>query len=78
MPDDASSQATTRWPDPRCRYYERQVRARYLDASARGLGHEGALREAAALLWMLLPSASPKEAEEIAASVVMATKLWTR
>jgi hypothetical protein len=70
MPDDASPQTTMRWPVPRCRYYERQVRARYLDASARGLAHEAALREAAALLWMLLPSASPRETEEIAARLV--------
>jgi hypothetical protein len=74
MPDDASPQTTIRWPLPRCRYCERQVRARYLDASARGLAHEAALREAAALLWMLLPSASPQETEEIAARIVMAIK----
>jgi hypothetical protein len=74
MPDNAAAQATMRWPVSRCRYYERQVRARYLDASARGLGHEAALREAGALLWMLLPSASPRETEEIAASIVMVVK----
>jgi hypothetical protein len=75
MPDDASSsQATMRWPVSRWRSYERQVRARYLDASGRGLGHEAALREAGALLWMLLPSASPQQAEEIAASIVKASE----
>jgi hypothetical protein len=75
MPDDASSaHATTHSPASRCRSYERQIRARYLDASARGLDHGAALREAGALLWMLLPSASPQQTEEIAARIVEANE----
>jgi hypothetical protein len=50
--------------------YARQVTARYLDARARGLAHQAALREAAALLWALRPSLSPRQAEEMAADIV--------
>lgn len=50
--------------------WARQVGARYLDARARGLAHEAALREAAALLWALRPSLSPRQAEEMAADIV--------
>jgi hypothetical protein len=48
------------------------VGARYLDARARGLAHETALREAAALLWALRPSLSPRQAAEITADIVTA------
>ena len=50
--------------------YAPQVAARYLDARARGLAQEAALREAAALLWALWPSLSPRQAEEMAADIV--------
>ncbi len=55
--------------DPLC---ARQVKARYLDACARGLAHEAAVREAAALLWALRPSVSPGQAEVMAASIAAA------
>jgi hypothetical protein len=48
----------------------RPVADRYLDAQARGLAHEAALREAAALLWALRPALPPRRAEEIAAEIV--------
>lgn len=52
--------------------WARQVGARYLDARARGLAHETALREAAALLWALRPSLPPRQAEEMTADIVAA------
>ena len=55
--------------DPLC---ARQVRARYLDALARGLAHEAAVREAAALLWALRPSVSPRQAEGTAECIAAA------
>ncbi len=68
MPDDAPSPPLpgAHRPaagDPVC---ARQVRARYLDALARGLAHETAVREAAGLLWALRPSVSPRHAEAMA------------
>ena len=75
MPDDAPSpplpgaQHRPAAGDPPC---ARQVRARYLDACARGLSHEAAVREAAALLWALRPSVSPRQAEAMAGSIAAA------
>ena len=73
MPDDAPPPPPdAQWPaasDPLC---ARQVGARYLDARARGLAHEAAVREAAALLWALRPSMSPWQAEAMAASIAAA------
>ena len=76
MPDDAPS------PPPRLPgahrpaasdlLCARQVRARYLDARARGLAHEAAVREAAALLWALRPSVAPRQAEAMAESIAAA------
>ena len=73
MPDDAPSppplpgaQQRPAAGDPLC---ARQVRARYLDALARGLAHEAAVREAAGLLWALRPSVSPQQAEALAAGM---------
>ncbi len=77
MPDDAPSppplpgaQHRPATGDPLC---ARQVRARYLDARARGFAHDAAVREAAALLWALRPSVSPRQAEAMAADIA-ATK----
>ena len=50
----------------------RPVRAHYLDARARGLAHEAATREAAALLWALRPSLPARQAAEMAAEIVAA------
>ncbi len=50
----------------------RPVRARYLDARARGLAHDAATREAAALLWALRPSASPRQVEAMAERIAAA------
>jgi hypothetical protein len=72
MPDDSPSLADAHQPaagDPRC---ARQVGARYLDACARGLAREAAVREAAALLWALRPSVSPRQAEAMAARIAAA------
>ena len=72
MPDDAASpppataSPTTAGHLP----WARPVMARYLDACARGLADDAALREAAALLWALWPSLSPRRAEEIATDIV--------
>ena len=70
MPDPAPSPPPLRGVqhrpatgDPVC---ARQVGARYLDARARGLAHEAAVREAAGLLWALRPSVSPRHAEAMA------------
>ena len=49
----------------------RPVRARYLDARARGLAHEAAAREAAALLWALRPSLSVRQTAEIVAAIAV-------
>ena len=40
---------------------------------ARGFAREAALREAAALLWALRPSLSPRQASEMAADIVAVT-----
>ena len=72
MPDDAPSLADAHrlaTGDPLC---ARQVRARYADALARGLAHEAAVREAAALLWALRPSVSPRQAEAMAECIAAA------
>ncbi len=76
MPDDAPSppplpgaQHRPAAGDPLC---ARQVRARYLDARARGLAHEAAVREAAALLWALRPSVPPRQAEATAERIAAA------
>ena len=66
LPPDAQRPATS---DPLC---ARQVGARYLDARARGLAHEAAVREAAALLWALRPSVAPRQAEDMAAEIAAA------
>ncbi len=75
MPDDAPSpplpgaQHRPAAGDPLC---SRQVRARYLDARARGLAHDAAVREAAGLLWALRPSVSWRWAEAMAADIAAA------
>ena len=75
MPDDAPSpplpgaQHRPATGDPVC---ARQVGARHLDALARGLAHEAAVREAAGLLWALRPSVSPRQAEAMAGSIAAA------
>ena len=78
MPDDAPSPPSpgAQRPaasDPLCAH---QVAARYLDARARGLAHEAAVREAAALLWALRPSMTPRQAEAMAERIaaVVATR----
>ena len=72
MPDDAPPPLPG-GANPPC---ARQVGSRYLDARARGLAHDAAVREAAALFWALRPSVSPRQAEmmaeRIAASVAAA------
>jgi hypothetical protein len=83
MPDDAPSPPAAHRPaayrpaagDLPC---APQVAARYLDARARGLAHEAAVREAAALLWALRPSVSPRQAEEMAADIAAATAACKR
>jgi len=50
----------------------RPVRARSLDARARGLAHEAATQEAAALLWALRPSLPARQTQEAAAEIVAA------
>ncbi len=72
MPDDAPSLADAHRPAAEDLTCARQVRARYLDARARGLAHEAAVREAAALLWALRPSVPPRQAEAMAGSIVAA------
>ena len=73
MPDDALLPPPDAHPpatgDPLC---ARQVKARYLDARARGLAHDAAVREAAALLWALRPSVSPRQAEAMAEGIAAA------
>ena len=72
MPDDAPSPpvaAHAAAGDPPC---ARPVRARYLDARARGLAHEAATREAAALLWALRPSLPARQTAAMAAEIVAA------
>ena len=72
MPDDAASPppATTSRTAAGDLPWARPVTARYLDACARGLAHDAALREAAVLLWALRPSLSPRQAEEIVTDIV--------
>ena len=72
MPDDAPSLADAHRPAAEDLTCARQVRARYLDARARGLAHEAAVREAASLLWALRPAVSPRRAEAIAESIAAA------
>ena len=50
----------------------RPVRARYLDALARGLAHVVATREAVALLWALRPWLPARQTQEMAAEIVAA------
>jgi hypothetical protein len=75
MPDDAplpplpSAEHRPATGDPLC---ARQVGARYLDARARGLAHEAAVREAAALLWALRPSVPPRQTEAMAKHIAAA------
>jgi hypothetical protein len=72
MPDDVPLLADAHRPaasDPLC---ARQVGVRYLDLRARGLAHEAAVREAAALLCALRPSLSPRQAEAMAADMAAA------
>jgi hypothetical protein len=51
-------------------WWERQVLARYLDACARGLRRDAAIREAAALISVLCSSLSPRDADEIARGIL--------
>ncbi len=75
MPDDAPMPTPAPAPHPSAGDIPcaRQVAARYLDACARGFAREAALREAAALLWALRPSLSPRQASEMAADIVAVT-----
>jgi hypothetical protein len=70
MPDDAPTPPPAPQPCAGDTPYARQVAARYLDACARGLARDAAMREAAALLWALRPSLSPRQASEMAADIV--------
>ncbi len=70
MPNDARQPRPAPQPCSTGTPYARQVAARYLDACARGLARDDALREAAALLWALRPSLSPRQASEIAGGIV--------
>lgn len=74
MPDDAPSPPLpdAQRPAASDSLCARQVGARYLDARARGLAHGAAVREAAALLWALRPSVSPRQAEAMAGSIAAA------
>jgi hypothetical protein len=72
MLDDAPSLLPESLPTAGGHPCARQVGARFLDARARGLAHETAPREAAALLWALRPSLSPRQAEEMTAEIVAA------
>ena len=72
MPDDVPPLADAHRPAAEDLTCARQVRARYLDALARGLAHEAAVREAAGLLWALRPSVSPRQAEAMAESIAAA------
>ena len=72
MPDDASSPPAAAHAAAGDLPCARPVRARYLDARARGLAHEAATREAAALLWVLRPSLPARQTAEMAAEIVAA------
>ena len=72
MPDDASLPPSTPQAAARDLPCARPVRARYLDARARGLAHDAATREAAALLWALRPLLPARQTEEMAADIVAA------
>ena len=72
MPDDASLSPSIPQAAARDLPCARPVRARYLDARARGLAHEAAVREAAALLRALRPSVSPRRAEAMAERIAAA------
>ena len=72
MPDDAPSPPAAVLAAAGDLPCVRPVRARYLDARARGLAHEAATREAAALLWALLPSLPTRQTAEMAAEIVAA------
>ena len=67
MPDDASLPPSTPQAAARDLPCARPVRARYLDARARGLAHDAATREAAALLWALRPSLPARETQGMGA-----------
>jgi hypothetical protein len=71
MPDDSPTPPPTSGSSP----YAHQIGARYLDARARGIGHEAAVREAAALLWALRPSLSPRQAREVTLDLIGAVAL---
>jgi hypothetical protein len=53
----------------------RSIGARYLDLRARGLAHDAALSQAAALLWALMPSLSAPQATGITADIVAAARV---
>jgi hypothetical protein len=72
MPDDAPSPPSAPQTAAGGLPCARPVRARYLDARARGLAHGAATREAAALLWALWPSLPARQTEELAADIVAA------
>ena len=70
MPDDAPSPPAAAHAAAGDLPCARPVRARYLDARARGFAHADAMREAGALLWALRPALPPRRAHEIAAQIV--------
>ena len=72
MPDDAPSPPAAAHAAAGDLPCARAVRARYLDVRARGLAHEAATREAAALLWAVRPSLPARQIAEMAAEIVAA------